>query len=145
MLTRIVCLSLCVIAVQSGCERKQVAVPADQMQADEVPAKETPLGTVTIEFVSAEQTNVVTVENVAEGTSLEEVMRNVKEVPIVLTGSGLTAFVKSIDGVATDHTQGWTYRVDGEHAHVGIGSLELHPPTTITWRFGAWDDDPAAK
>ncbi|TWU19340.1 DUF4430 domain-containing protein [Allorhodopirellula heiligendammensis] len=69
------------------------------------------------------------------GTTLEEIMRKMEQPKIVITGSGATAFVQSIDGVATNSSRGWTFTVDDEFANVGIGSLKLTPPQTIRWRF----------
>ncbi len=137
MSVRLVLLSVFVIAFVGGCGKKVAPT-----QGAVVPAM---TGTVTIEVVNGDETKEFLVNDVADGTSLEDVMRGVKDLPIEMKGSGITAFVQSIDGVATNQTEGWTYRVDGKHASVGIGSLELHPPTTITWRFVSWDDVPVSE
>lgn len=73
--------------------------------------------------------------DVTTGTSLEEVMRQLDQPEIVITGSGVTAFVQSIDGVASDSSRGWTFTIDGEFSNVGIGSVKLTPPQTIRWRL----------
>lgn len=104
------------------------------------------LGSVTIEIVSpsssseesAAATATLSYENsfdVATGTTLEELMRKIESPQIVISGSGVTAFVQSIDGVATNATQGWTFTVDGEFATQGIGTTELTPEQTVRWRF----------
>lgn len=73
--------------------------------------------------------------DVAAGTSLEDIMRQVDQPEIVITGSGATAFVKSIDGVASDSSRGWTFTIDDEFSNVGIGSVKLTPPQTVRWQF----------
>ena len=137
MSPRLVLLSVIAVALVGGCEKKVAPT-----QGAVVPVT---TGKVTIEVVNGDEKKEVIVNDVADGTSLEDVMRSVKDLPIELTGSGMTAFVHSIDGVATNQTEGWTYRVDGKHASVGIGAFELHPPTTITWRFVPWDDVPITE
>jgi hypothetical protein len=99
-----------------------------------------PTGTVILTIQLPDQeARVVKVANVAEGDTLESVMRSVEEVPIEITGSGSTAFVKSIDGLATGSSEGWTFRVDGEFAEQGIGATHLNPPTEVTWTFGEYE------
>ncbi len=137
MRPRLVLLGGIIVALIVGCETKNVS----QSGA----AKTVAMGSVTMEVVQGETTKQFVVHDVAEGTTLEAVMRQAKDLPIELKGSGWTAFVQSIDGVATNQTEGWTYKVDGEHANVGIGSLELSPPVTITWSFGAWESMPIAE
>ena len=65
-------------------------------------------------------------------------MRSIKDVPVKVDGSGTTAFVDKIGERATDSTDGWTFKVDGEFANQGIGGTVLTPPTTVTWSFGAY-------
>ncbi|TWT74229.1 DUF4430 domain-containing protein [Allorhodopirellula solitaria] len=73
--------------------------------------------------------------DVAAGTTLEEVMRKIDEPEVVITGSGVTAFVQSMDGIETDASRGWTFKVDDEFSSVGIGSVNLTPPQTVRWQF----------
>ena len=96
-------------------------------------------GIVTIEVVSDTETQRIEIPEVASGTLLEEVMRSVKDVPIKIQGSGTTAFVDQIGDRATNSTDGWTFKVDGEFANQGIGSITLNPPTTVTWSFGDFE------
>lgn len=103
--------------------------------------KEAAVGTVVVEYLADGQKQSVVINEVAEGTTLEEVMRSIDEFPVEIQGSGVTAFVDGINGIHTNQREGWTYRVDGQFAGEGIGSLELHPPTTITWRFGSWNEN----
>jgi len=76
------------------------------------------------------------VRDVVQGTTLETVMRKVDQLDVMMTGSGETAFVYEIGGVATGVREGWTYEVDGEFANIGVGQFELEPPTTVRWSFG---------
>lgn len=95
---------------------------------------------MTLEFTRDDQIKTLVVDSVAGGTTLESVMRSIDEVPIVIRGGGVTAFVQEIDGLTTSASEGWTYQADGKFVNEGIGSYELTPPVTITWKFGDWDD-----
>ena len=98
-------------------------------------------GTVTVRIVSeAKAPTVIQVPDVADGTSLETVMRSLQEADIAISGSGTTAFVNSIQGKATSADKGWTFTVDGEHANQGIGQTVLHPPVEVEWSYGSFAD-----
>nr|WP_286177754.1 DUF4430 domain-containing protein [Rhodopirellula sp. JC639] len=104
------------------------------------PAADANVGVVTVEILSGDtDKRSIQVPDVADGATLESVMRMVEEVPVSVSGSGTTAFVDSIGDVQTDATQGWTFKVDGEFANQGIGQTVLHPPTTVTWSYGAFE------
>ncbi|TWU59808.1 hypothetical protein Poly51_00810 [Rubripirellula tenax] len=120
--------------VVSGCQRNAAPVATDA-----VAGVGTPTGVVTIEIVTADGTKAFTVDEVAEGTTLEQVMESARDMPVEISGSGTTAFVHSLDGRSTSASEGWTYRIDGEFAHSGIGAAVLSPPTTVTWKFGDWE------
>ncbi|QDT06215.1 hypothetical protein K227x_46230 [Rubripirellula lacrimiformis] len=92
-------------------------------------------GLVTIEVAIDGDTQTFTVDQVAEGTSLENVMRSVDGLDVDISGSGTTAFVNSIAGKATSASEGWTFTIDGEFANAGVGSTELTPPTSVAWKF----------
>ncbi|WP_442506859.1 DUF4430 domain-containing protein [Novipirellula sp. SH528] len=79
--------------------------------------------------------------DIQSGATVEEVMRTIDEIPVTITGSGVTAFVSEIDGVSTTSTEGWKYKIDGVHAEQGIGSTELDSPATITWAFGSYEGE----
>lgn len=104
------------------------------------PDVDAPVGVVTMLF-QLDDGSVKTVEvpEVADGATLESVMGLVDEIPIEMSGSGMTSFVHSIGGVTTDSSQGWTFKVDGEFANQGIGKTLIHPPTTIQWSFGEFE------
>ena len=80
------------------------------------------------------------VPQIAPGTTVESIMRAVKEVPVVIEGSGMTAFVNSIDGVETGANEGWTFKVNGDFAKQGIGSTMLVPPATLTWTYSTFSE-----
>ncbi|PAY16710.1 hypothetical protein CKO51_25050 [Rhodopirellula sp. SM50] len=105
------------------------------------PAADAAVGVVTIEIQSADAaTQSIQVPDIADGTTLETVMRMVEQVPVSVSGSGSTAFVDSIGDVKTDASQGWTFKVDGAFANQGIGQTVLHPPTTVTWSYGTFEN-----
>ena len=104
------------------------------------PANTGPTGIVTIEVRSNSATQTIDLPGIATGTLLEEVMRSIEEIPIKIEGSGTTAFVDQIGDQATNATDGWTFKVDGEFANQGIGSTRLNPPTTVTWSFGDFEE-----
>ena len=98
-------------------------------------------GTVTIEVKFADETHQAVMENVASGTTLESVLREVSQPEFSIKGTGVTAFVDRIGDQSTDATQGWTYRIDGAFSNQGVGTATLDPPTTITWEFGSMESD----
>ena len=133
--------ALC-MALSVGCSSSSAPV-TDDPQAASVPSSDTQseagaakTGTVTLEIKVDGKTQSVTVEDVAVGSTLESVMRSIKSVPVKMRGSGTTAFVEAIGDVATSGTDGWVYRVDGEFSSEGVGSMQLDPPTTVTWTYG---------
>ena len=104
------------------------------------PSADAALGVVTLEVQSLDGTaETIEIADVADGATLESVMRSVGQTSIELSGGGATAFVHSIGGIETDASQGWTFKVDGEFANQGIGQTVLHPPTTIQWTFGEFE------
>ena len=139
---RSVCLSLAAVLLiaVSACNRSQ---PVGENEASESPVAtatsdaatsdrgDVSVGTVTIEIESDEEVLTLKIDGVREGETVESVMRRIEQVPITIHGKGPTAFVDQIGERATNRSEGWTYRVDGEFAMQGIGQLELSPPTTI--------------
>lgn len=121
--------------ITGGCSRQATPV-ADAPVAD---SPGTQVGTVTVVFNLPDGEVRREVESVASGTSIAEVMAKIEEPKIELTGSGDTAFVKSIGDLGTTDGKGWTFTVDGNFADRGIGAYELTPPATIQWKHGAFD------
>lgn len=97
-------------------------------------------GTVTLEIQGSGPPLTIEIEDVQTGTTLEEVMRSVTEIPISMRGSGVTAFVDGIGEQAASGSEGWVFRVDGVHANQGVGSTVLTPPATISWIYGDASD-----
>ncbi|KAA1262247.1 hypothetical protein LF1_48090 [Rubripirellula obstinata] len=93
-------------------------------------------GVVTFEFKTGDETEVVNVEGIADGETVESVMRKIDEVEVSISGSGTTAFVNKIGEKATANGEGWTYTIDGQRAERGIGATPLSPPATVTWEYG---------
>ncbi|TWU48055.1 DUF4430 domain-containing protein [Rubripirellula reticaptiva] len=114
----------------TGCQQQPAPIAVDAAK-----------GTVTIEIVSADGTKTYTVDDVSDGSTLEQVMRSAKDFPAEISGSGTTAFVSSIDGLSTSASEGWTYKIDDEFIHEGVGVTTLSPPTTVTWKFTGWDSE----
>ncbi|WDQ18157.1 DUF4430 domain-containing protein [Rhodopirellula sp. P2] len=105
-----------------------------------------PTGEVAFDFVIDDETTLsYVVDNVAAGATLEDLMRNLSAPKMEIGGEGTTAFVNSIEGVATNATRGWTYTVDGEFATKGIGTMELNPPTKIVWKYTTFEEATAEK
>ncbi len=98
-----------------------------------------PTGTVTVEVAIADEVKVWSIEDVAAGTTLENVLRSADDFPIEISGSGTTAFVSSIAGKSTSASEGWTYTIDGRHAPAGIGTTAITPPATVRWKFAGAD------
>lgn len=144
---RSVCFSLAAVLwiAVSACNRNQPVGVTDVLESKDATATSDAevgsVGTVTIEVEGDEELLTVKIDGVRQGETLEAVMRRIEQVPVTIRGSGPTAFVDQIGERATNRTEGWTYRVDGEFAMRGIGQLELNPPTTIRWSFGTMSDD----
>lgn len=54
------------------------------------------------------------------------------------SGSGEFAFLTEIEGVKNEGASGknWTYKVDGQRAKVGMGSMKLKEGSHVLWTFG---------
>lgn len=96
-------------------------------------------GTVTIQINAEGIDQKFQVTDVASGTTVAKVMRQVDGLELDIVGDGEMTFMNSIAGKSTSTTEGWTYTVDGEFAEVSIGAKELSPPTTVEWKFGDWE------
>lgn len=105
------------------------------------------VGVVTVSITRPDDGEIVAakgfvVEDVATGTTVEELMRRLDSddpgLGIEITGSGQTAFLNKMDGVTTGDGEGWTYRIDDAFVPKGIGVAELSPPTSLTWEFGGY-------
>jgi len=104
-------------------------------QSSPPPESSAAAGPVTIEVKLDGKSQQVVLENVPDGSTIEEVMRRLDRVPVEISGSGSTAFLHSLAGKSTSAGGGWTFAVDGEFVSRGIGATELSPPATVTWTF----------
>ena len=91
---------------------------------------------VLIVVESNENSAAFMVDDVKEGQTVEELMRQVTALGAVINGSGATAFVNRIGNRETGLREGWTYKVDGEFAKRGVGQMSLNPPSIIQWTYG---------
>lgn len=122
-------LFLLLVLLVSGCRNAAPAVQADES-----------VGTVTVRILVEDKDPIeVQVPDVGTGATLESVMQQIDQPAIEISGSGTTAFVKSIDGKNTEGSSGWTFEVDGEFASQGIGQTKLSPPTTVEWSYGGFE------
>ena len=110
------------------------AVEGLETQPGNDPAAES--GTVTLEIQGSDSAKIIEIADVQTGTTLEQVMRSITQIPISIRGSGVTAFVDGIGEQTSIGNKGWVFRVDGIHANQGVGSTVLTPPATITWVYG---------
>ena len=110
------------------------ALAGSETQAGNDPAAES--GTVTLQIQGSDSAKTIEIADVQTGTTLEQVMRSITQIPISIRGSGVTAFVDGIGEQTSSGNEGWVFRVDGIHANQGVGSTVLTPPTTITWVYG---------
>ncbi|MDE0867005.1 MAG: DUF4430 domain-containing protein [Rubripirellula sp.] len=128
---------LCSLVVSAGCvSEPESSSPKASVKKDA--AVET--GTVTLEIQGSGEPLTIEIADVSVGTSLEDVMRSVTQIPVSIRGSGVTAFVDGIGDQSASGTEGWVFRVDGVHANQGVGSTSLSPPTTVSWIYGDADD-----
>ena len=120
--------AFCVILMTLGCDRSN---------SDVTPVS---TGVVTI-VVGDAMGDSISIPDVADGATVEEVMRDMDPalLPVTINGSGLTAFVESLAGKSTADGKGWLFKIDGQASSVGIGSATLHPPTIVEWQYGEFD------
>lgn len=130
-----------------------VAVGCQPSATSEKPTKDdakptAKVGSVTIEIVpdwDAPETVISQTLEISENQTLESAMRQlstnaVPPIQLDLSGSGVTAFVQSINSIETDAQRGWTFTIDGKFATEGIGSVQLSPGQTIQWRFTTFEE-----
>lgn len=119
-------LALTVSLWVTGCSSS--TAPIDRSSATDVPR-----GTVTVVIHFDDQTVERAIEDVPAGTTVAQVMNEITDPPVVMTGSGSLTFVKSIGELGIAGGKGWTFSVDGQRANQGVGSYRLTPPARVEW------------
>jgi hypothetical protein len=97
---------------------------------------------VTVEFpgdVEVRYKAVVFTEGMTVFDALSAAAKHARPLKFKHTGSGEFAFLTEIDGVKNEGASGknWTYKVDGERAKVGMGSMKLKAGAEVLWVFGS--------
>ncbi len=79
-----------------------------------------------------------------EGMSVRDLTRETSRPArrLEVQGSGKSAFLASLDGVANEGADGrnWTYDVNGERGDRSFAIYELRPGDRVLWTFGAQDE-----
>ena len=125
-------------AFSVGCDRS--TTDSNTESSTSTSRRDAVSGIVTLEIAEADGSRTITVPDVADGATLESVLRSAEGLNAVISGTGSTAFVNQIGDRDTSGSEGWTFTVDGKRADKGIGSTVLHPPATIQWKFGSMED-----
>ncbi len=73
------------------------------------------------------------IADVAAGTTIAQLLQQVTDPPLTITGSGAMTFVSAVGDLGTSQGEGWTFTVDDVKADRGVGSFTLAPPATIRW------------
>ena len=109
----------------------------------ELPAElQRDIGTVQLKVDFGEDKRAKTIDVVCSEDSTVlltlERAQNMKKLKFEFTGSGETAFIKSIDGVENEGADGksWTYKVNGKLGDKSAGIFEVDPADEIEWTFG---------
>lgn len=114
----------------SGCSSS--TAPIDRSGASDVPS-----GTVTVVIDFGDNTIEREIEAVPAGTTVAQVMAEITDPPVEMTGSGAMTFVKAIGELGVAGGKGWTFSVDGQRANQGVGSYVLNPPARVEWRHSS--------
>ena len=134
---RILPLVLTVSLWVTGCSSS--TAPIDRSGATDVPS-----GTVTVVIDMGDQTIEREIEAVPAGTTVAQVMAEITDPPVEMTGSGSMTFVNSIGELGIAGGKGWTFSVDGQRANQGVGSYVLSPPARVEWTHSS-QRQPAAE
>ena len=120
-----------------GCDSSK-ELPAELQRA---------IGTVMVEidFGSEKRMKSIPVVCSPDSTVLMSLERaqNMKMLKFESRGSGETAFVSAIDGVANEGSDGrnWIYRVNEKLGDKSAGIYAVGPGDTISWSFGDKPDE----
>ncbi len=132
---------LIVLVMLGGCTS---ASPTEQDRAQKS-SESQPTGTVnlSIELPAPAQTIDMEVK-VDKDTTVFDALRQAeqsdKRIQLDVSGSGETAFVRSLGGVTNRGAAGknWIYYVNGELANRGAGVFQIAPGDRVVWRFGQY-------
>ena len=71
--------------------------------------------------------------------TVADLLNSEPRISLTSTGSGASAFLTSLDGVANEGAGGrnWTYSVNGKHADRSFAVYELQPGDHVLWTFAA--------
>jgi hypothetical protein len=74
-----------------------------------------------------------------EGMTVADLINTEPGTNVAIVGSGASAFLTSLDGVANEGANGrnWTYRVNGKHADRSFAVYELRPGDQVLWTFAS--------
>jgi hypothetical protein len=97
---------------------------------------------LTIEFpgdVEVHYKAIAYTEGMTVFDALTAAAKHSRPLPFKHTGSGEFAFLTELDGVKNEGASGknWIYKVDGQRAKVGMGSMKLMPGNQVVWIFGS--------
>lgn len=121
---------------------RSVAQDASIKPAAEAKTKVTRTVALTIEFpgeVELHYKAIAFTEGMTVFDALSAAAKHARPLRFKHTGSGEFAFLTEIDGVKNEGASGknWTYKVDGERAKVGMGSMKLKEGSHILWLMGS--------
>jgi hypothetical protein len=73
-----------------------------------------------------------------DGMTVADVLQQEPRISLVTNGSGESAFLTALDGVANQGAGGrnWTYTVNGKFADRSFAVYELQPNDHVLWTFG---------
>ena len=74
-----------------------------------------------------------------DGMTVADVLQQEPRISLVTNGSGQSAFLTALNGVANEGAGGrnWTYTVDGKYADRSFAVYELQPNDHVLWTFAA--------
>lgn len=138
---------ICGLAVLAGCDGASTA-PTNPAHSIGPPNAGPPVGdpasrvTIKIEF-GGQANDIEFISDWKTGITVFDVLTvasQEKKFPMDASGAGITAFIKSINGVVGGRggNKHWIYFVNGEIAHSGSGVYLLQPGDSVVWRMGKY-------
>jgi hypothetical protein len=102
-------------------------------------------GTVTMEIAFADEShpNKELAVDCFEGSTVFSIMQTAESKGMLkfehrqnLIAAPESIFIESIEGVSNDDGKYWTYRVNGELAKQGCGTMPVRPDDKLKWVYG---------